>query len=153
MDIGKLLAGKFEAKETAESTAKATQASRIRSELEWKEYNREALKRLFEPIIKSFNATIQDRVKLSLEIKGFDMTFSLGFNVVLLIKIGEAHVELSRGGVYGRYAKPLTPNFFFISYTERNEPIFSQSYHIESAWIAGEEFATHCLKEALQIEG
>jgi hypothetical protein len=152
MDIGKLLAGKFAAKETAEKSAKEAAAQRVRTELEWKEYNLNALLQLFEPIIKSFNESVHDGARLAVQRKGYDLLFTLGFNTVFLIKVGETHLELSRGGAQGRKTKPLSRNFFFLSYTEKNEMIFSESYHIESAWISGEEFAAHCLQEALHIE-
>lgn len=152
MDVGTLLASKFAARDTEQKSAKQEQEERIRSQREMKEKNFIAVKALFVPIVDSFNAAVGSGPRISIEIKGNELRFDHGFTTVLLLKVGEAHVEISRGGAHGRFTKPFPKPFFFVGYGPNDEALFSESYHIESAWMTGEEFAIYCLHEALNID-
>jgi hypothetical protein len=152
MDLGKLLAAQFTAKNDEERTAKAEREKSLVSKRDAKERNFEALQAVFEPILVSFNTTVGSGAWLKLETRPPELRFDHGFNRVLLIKVGEAHVEISRGGAQGRHTRPFSKPFFFMAYTDADEPIFSESYHIDSAWITADDFAALCLREALQVE-
>lgn len=151
MDLGKLLATQFSDKDIADESTKDAKEQRTRTAQEWRDRNFGAVKALFEPILASFNDGVPQGKRLKMEDKGYELTFEHGFSVVMLASIGEAHVELSRGGTHGRKTTPFSKPFFFISYDIDGNPVFSESYHIESAWITAEEFASYCLREALGI--
>ena len=152
MDIGKLLASNFSEKKTADSSEKAQSEQRIRTAKEWQDRNFTAVESLFLPIVRSFNEDVGTGARLKMEARPYELRFDHGFTRVLLLTVGEAHVELTRGGSQGLKTLPFSNPFFFISYEADGNPIFSESYHIESAWMRGEEFALLCLREALGIE-
>lgn len=152
MDIGKLLASKFSDKHVADTSEKAQDEQRTRTSNEWRDKNFAAVESLFEPIVQSFNEGVGNNPRLRMEGRSYELRFDHGFSRVLLLIVGEAHVELTRGGAQGRKTLPFSRPFFFISYSADGRPIFSESYHIESAWITGEEFALLTLREALGIE-
>ncbi len=151
MDIGKLLASNFSDKHSADTSEKAQTEQRTRTSKEWRDRNFEAVQKLFEPIVQSFNEGVGNGPRLKMETRTYELRFDHGFTRVLLLMVGEAHVELSRGGAQGRHTLPFSKPFFFISYDADGSPTFSESYHIESAWITGEEFALLTLREALGI--
>lgn len=152
MDLGKLLAAQFTAKDIEEKNAKAEREQGLLSKRDAKDRNFDALKAVFEPILDSFNATVGSGAWLKMETRPPELRFDHGFLRILLIKVGEAHVEVSRGGAQGRKTRPFSKPFFFMAYTEDGEPIFSESYHIDSAWITAQDFAALCLREALEVE-
>ena len=152
MDLGKLLASKFTRKDSEEKTAKAANEERLQTQRTMKDRNYEAVKDVFAPILKSFNASVGSGAWLKLETRPPELRLDHGFNRVLNIVIGEAHVELSRGGSQGRKTRPFPKPFFFMAYTEDGQPIFSESYHIESAWMTAQDFAGYCLEEALGMD-
>jgi len=152
MDIGKLLATKFSDKDTVDQSEKNESAQRTRTSKEWRDRNFAAVESLFGPIIESFNEGVGNGPRLKMESRTYELRFDHGFSRVMLLLIGEAHLELTRGGAQGRKTQPFSKPFFFISYDADGNPIFSESYHIESSWISGEEFALLSLREALGIE-
>ena len=104
---------------------KAETEQRTRTSKEWRDRNFSAVQNLFEPIVQSFNADVANGARLKMEARPYELRFDHGFSRVMLILVGEAHVELSRGGAQGRKTLPFSKPFFSVGLINRRSVLRS----------------------------